>query len=310
MKATDNSIWHIAGIGALGSLVAGSFYQNKLPVRLIFKNSQQLSAYHHVGLTILNDLTDLSVCPNAIDLDHLDHQPIDQLICCLKAYDVTPLLIRLKEHLNKNSIIILIHNGVGVLEEIQNQLPQLRIICGISSVGAYLEKPFKVKPFLNGKFYLGPAIGQFTVSEINTVCNSFKQSILPFQWVDGIQLIIWEKFAINCCINLLTALFKCKNGQLLSHEGILKELVSEVSQVMQAINMNLTENILFFKVKEVIEGTYNNYSSMYKAIQNGKKSEIDYLNVQLIKLGKEKKIPTPINIELLNQFYDKFPLER
>ncbi|WP_133128452.1 ketopantoate reductase family protein [Legionella nagasakiensis] len=307
MTVTEQDpIWHIAGIGALGSVVAGCFHQTGVDVRLILKNEQQLSIYQQSELTILKAHSVFTACPEATVLDHLGDEPIDYLLCCVKAYDITGLLMRLKQNLHPNSIIILIHNGLGVLDEIKTSLPQSRVILGISTIGAYQESAFAVRAFLGGKFYLGQAIGQYTPKEIKSVCATFAKAKLPYQWVGNIQPILWEKFAINCCINLLTALFKCKNGDLLFHKEILKNLSCEVTQVIRVYGMDLSAEELFHKVISVIESTTDNYSSMYKDIENNKQTEIYYLNEHLVKLAQQKKMRIPVHSELLNKFYSKF----
>ena len=304
MKATK---WHIAGVGAMGSLLAGRLCDSGHTVNLLLKNIQQLTVYQDNPLMLLNERRVLNYYPDAIDIEHLNDEPIYYLLCCVKAYDITQLLIRLKHRLNEDSIIILIHNGLGVLEEIKQQLPQLRIISGVSTIGAHLEKPFKVRAFLKGKFYLGNAIGEFTTHEIDTVCNVFKDSQLPFQWEDNIHTMMWEKFALNCCINLLTALYSCKNGELLTKVELITTLSNEVSEVMSAYCVPISAATLFQNVIQLLQITAANYSSMYTDVANNKPTELHYLNEHLIYLAKQKAINIPLTIELLKQFYAKFP---
>ncbi len=306
----ENYKWHIAGIGAMGSLLAGRFCSAKFAVNLVLKNTQQLAIYQQSPLTLIDDQSISTYHPDAIDIEHLNNEPIHYLLCCVKAYDVTTLLLRLKHRLNENSIIILMHNGLGVLDEIKQQRPELRIISGVNTLGAYLEKPFTVRSFLNGKLYLGSAAGQFTPAEINTVCNAFKEAQLPYQWEENIHAFIWEKFAQNCCINLFTALYTCKNGDLLLQIKLLKKMAGEVSQVLNAHGIAMSETELFQKVIQLIQITANNYSSMYKDVQNNKPTELAYLNQQLIALAQQKAVDIPFNVELLKQFSTKFPHQR
>lgn len=306
MNIRNHPIWHIAGIGAIGTLVAGKFYQGGVDAHLILKNEQQLAAYQDCGLTILTDQTVINSYPSAIELERFATEPIQYLLCCVKAYDVTQLLMRLRHNLNAQSVIILIHNGLGVLDEIKAHLPQLRIISGISTVGAYLEKKYTARSFLNGKFYLGQAAGSFSPQEIKTISTAFDEARLPFQWEDDIHSIIWEKFAVNCSINMLTALFTCKNGDLLHHEELLQKITYEIAQVSEAYGFHLSAADLFHRVKLVIQNTADNYSSMYKDVQNNKQTEIHYLNEHLIKLAQLKTITVPLNSILLKEFHTKF----
>lgn len=311
MNLTKNDpIWHIAGIGALGSLLASRFCHNGRIVKLILKNPDQLAAYEKNPLTVISEQSLVSCHPEAIDIDHLGSEPIHYLICCVKAYDTTTLLMRLKSNLTQDSIIILIHNGLGVLDEIKTHLPQLRIIAGISTIGAYLEKPYTARAFLEGKLHLGSAIGKFTTNEMKMMCTTLETAQLPVQWEDNIHSIMWDKFAVNCSVNILTALFTCKNGELLTQVELLKKMTLEVTQVLSAYGMNMSADELYNKVTRVIRITADNYSSMYNDVQRNKPTELPYLNEYLVKLAQQKKVATPFNIELLNQFYTNFPRER
>ena len=307
INSENNPIWHIAGIGSLGGLLASHFFHAGHFVKLIVKNEHQLADYQRSSLSVSSDGNVLTCHAPAVDLEHIPNEPIGHLICCVKAYDVTKLLIRLRHLLNEQSIIILIHNGLGVVEEIKTQLPQLRIISGVSTVGAYLEKPFSVKAFLDGKFHLGHVAGQFTASEIKTIATAFNDAELPFQWEENIQINMWEKFALNCSVNILTALFNCKNGDLLSHNTLLEKMTAEIAQVINTCSMTLSAANLLMKVTQLLNKVANNYSSMYNDVKNNRSTELHYLNEYLIKLALQKQILTPTNSDILNQFYAKFP---
>jgi len=305
-QVNTDSGWYIAGIGAMGTLLAGRLCQANHNVTLILKNQQQCANYQDSPLTLTVNHDTHASQPKAIAIQDIGNEPIQVLVCCVKAYDVMPLLMRLKSNLNERSIVILMHNGLGVLDEIQTQLPELRIIFGVSTLGAYLEKPFAVQAFLEGKIYLGSLAGKFTLNEIHAICKNFQDAGLPYIWEELIPNRMWEKFAINCCINLLTALYGCKNGDLLLHEQALTQIATEVAQVVSLYGFPVTATELLEHVTQVINMTANNYSSMYKDVQNKKPTELHYLNEYLVKLAQQKKTDIPFNAELINQFYHQF----
>lgn len=299
----NNPIWHIAGIGAIGTLVAGSFCRGAHPVNLILKDRHQLAVYQNNPLTIVTDQTTYTAHPQALDIQQLGHEPIHRLICCVKAYGILPLLLRLKPNLHSNSIIILIHNGLGVLDEIKAKLPQLRIVFGLSTLGAYLEKPFSVRACLGGDIVLGNVLSEFSSEEIHTVDDAFQKANLPCAWEENINRRMWEKFAINCSINLLTVLHACKNGDLRLYNEELKLLTGEIAGVLNAYDVPIPPHELLKLVIQTLDSTASNYSSTYQDVLNKRPTELSYLNEYLVKLAQEKKIPIPFNNQLLNQFY-------
>lgn len=296
---------HIAGIGSIGGLLACYFANTNHPVQLILKNKYQHQCYEQSRLTMHSETHHLTCHPPAFTIDSLPSEPIQYLLCCMKAHAICDFLISIKHLLNTQSIVILVHNGLGVLNKIQQQLPQLRIISGISTFGAYREKPFTVRGFLNGKLYLGKGIGNFSNQEIEMICNDFHSTGLPFHWEENIHDLIWDKFAKNCCINILTVIYQCKNGDLLIHGEALKKMTYEVATIVSAYGSPLTPAKLLFEVTELLKKVANNFSSMYKDIENKKTTELAYLNEYLCTLAQDKNIPAPFNNEIIKRYYER-----
>ena len=303
----EPKVWHFAGIGALGGLLASHFHQEGLKVRLILRNEKRLAEYHSSFLRITSKQFTETSCPEATDIAHLSEAPIHYLVCCVKAYDVLAFLNNIQRHINDKSTIILIHNGLGILEEIQSAQPHLRIIAGLSTIGAYQNAPFSVHSDLNGVIYLGAALGTFAENEIKDVTSAFAMAKIPFRFENDIFPKLWEKFALNCSINLLTTLHSCKNGDLLSQKELLKKMTDEITSVLTAYNVSLTSENLFLKVMHLLQATENNYSSMYQDTKYHRRTELAYLNEHLIKLGIQKNIATPLQRNLVNEFYRRFP---
>ena len=306
----EDGLWHIAGIGAIGTLFATSLCRGGESVRLILKNARQLETYQSVPLKMNTESFEFTCHPPALTVQDLANVSIQNLICCTKAYDVSKLLLSLKDNLSPNSMIILIHNGMGVIEEVRQQLPHLRIISGITTLGGYLESPYTLRAFLNGSLYLGASLGRFSHDELGVLSLLFKKISVPYKWVNTIQLMIWEKFAINCSINMLTALFSCKNGELIQHQDLLSDLSAEIASVLVGYDIDISKDQLLQKVLEVIQHTAGNYSSMYQDIKNHRLTEIGYLNNYLAKLAAQKNIKVPVINRLLNQFYQQFPAQQ
>ncbi len=296
-----NNVCYIAGIGAFGSLIAGYFSHAGIETRLILKNSDSLANYEQYGLEIISPDETFKVHPQAHDVQQLQGN-IDLLIVCVKAFDVTNLLLSLKKHLSENSLIILQHNGLGVLEEIDKALPTLRVISGVSTLGAHKLQAFKVKVFLSGNLHFGPVRGQFTPREISNFCHILDDSKLPYTWDEQINFRLWEKFAINCSINLLTVLFNCRNKNLLQHESLLDTLTFEISKVLKAHAVEMPHESLLRTVKKVIVGTGENYSSMHQDAHHHRQTELKYLNEYLVELGRQVNVLTPVNDELIVKF--------
>ena len=94
------------------------------------------------------------------------------------------------------------------------------------------------------------------------------------------------------------AILRVRNGELIKIpeiRDIMIEAVKEVVNVAKALNIKLEIEDHVRKVIEVAEARANNKSSMLQDIERKKKTEIDYINGAIVKLGKKLKIKTPVN---------------
>ena len=89
-----------------------------------------------------------------------------------------------------------------------------------------------------------------------------------------------------------------KNGEILKipeTRNIMIEAVKEAVNIAKALNIKLEIKDHVRKTIEVAEATANNKSSMLQDIERRKKTEIDYINGAIVKLGKKLGIKTPVN---------------
>lgn len=132
-----------------------------------------------------------------------------------------------------------------------------------------------------------------------------------------------EKLVVNACINPLTALMDCKNGELLRSSqtvSMMKKVVDECSQcfrqnseVLAAVpeaSTILSPERLFRQVVHVCQNTAQNSSSMREDILSNKMTEIDSINGHVVKLGLQLGIPTPLNTSLYNMIAAKHKIDR
>ncbi|WP_133129304.1 ketopantoate reductase family protein [Legionella yabuuchiae] len=298
------NIWWVAGIGAIGTLMATMMHQSGQSVSLLLKNQAQLDGYN--GLHLSTNENQYYCMPNAKIPSNLEESSIHQLVVCCKAFDIAPLIQNLKPFLADSAMVVLIHNGLGVVEEIKAILPNLRIVVGISTIGAYAERSFRVRAFLDGTLQLGILNGHFFPAEVEHLKTTFEQTKLNTLWQNDIYPLMWKKFALNCAINIFTALYQCKNGDLLQRLDEIRRNTQEITVVLNAYGVEMTQESLFNTIIEVIQKTDGNYSSMYMDTMNGRRTELPYLNVQLIKLAQAKSIATPFSLELLEQFHAQY----
>jgi 2-dehydropantoate 2-reductase len=136
-----------------------------------------------------------------------------------------------------------------------------------------------------------------------------------WQPVSKLQNTLLNKLVINCCINPLTALLNCRNGQLFGNppaHRLMVGICGEAAAVLKAHWQNNpatdsntlgpppTAAALELQVLRVARSTAANYSSMLWDVRKGKPTEIEFMNGYLSRLGQQYGVKTPCNDTLVD----------
>jgi len=119
----------------------------------------------------------------------------------------------------------------------------------------------------------------------------------PVTWRDDIETALWQKLAVNCAINPLTALNNIPNGGLLAAHYVetITAVCEEVCAVARVCKIELEVNTITEQVFNVIERTAENFSSMHQDVINKRTTEIEGINGYIVNQAKKKGIDVPTN---------------
>nr|MDT0253782.1 2-dehydropantoate 2-reductase [Endozoicomonas sp.] len=200
---SDN--WYILGAGSMGCLWAASLCHKGEAPRLILRDSnyQQLKE-SHAPLKLTTAGQSFQYHVDVVSPETLN-APINRLIVCTKAQNALEAINSIKSHLTESGQILLLQNGMGSQQAINEAFPTQSVWAGSSTDGAYLAAPFEVCHAGQGETWIGPMTdNSVSVDRFNDLLSNFRLKVSP---CDTIEQKLWEKLAINCCINGLTALF-------------------------------------------------------------------------------------------------------
>ena len=225
------------------------------------------------------------------------HASISHLVITTKAYDVREAVASIAHLLSKDSVVVLLVNGMGLTEQLAADWPHLKIFCGTTTEGAYCLAPQHVQHTGRGT----TRIGKQGEKKNPPWFEQWSDAIDTCVWDSDIEAALWSKMAINCIINPLTALHNCTNGELSQHRDLITKvttLCGEISTVTRAAGFTAIAAALPQLVAEVIAATANNRSSMLQDIENGRRTEIDYITGFLLRVADQHGIDAPHNLAL------------
>lgn len=286
--------WFVLGAGSMGCLWAASLGHKGIIPRLILRAS---SERQHVALKLRSDDqaqyfgVDV-VCARTIN------GSIDRLVVCTKAQDTLAALHSIEPYLNDNCHILLLQNGMGSQQTVAQRYANHVVWAASSTDGAYLPAPFEVCHAGQGETWIGPLTGVST-NGFDELLHNFR---LTVRYHPAIEEKLWEKLAINCCINGLTALFNCRNGELLDggvKQSRLDRLVVETCSVLHAAGMPALP--LHDRVYGVCQTTASNISSTCRDARQGRATELPFINGFLIDKARSLDVAVPHHHTLMTQ---------
>jgi 2-dehydropantoate 2-reductase len=229
---------------------------------------------------------------------------ISHLLVTTKAYDVREAVASVAHRVTKDSVVLLMANGMGFAEQVGGDWPHLNIYCGSTTEGAYSIERQHICHAGRGETRIGRA-GQ---KEPPPWFIHWEHAIDGCVWDENIETALWSKLAVNCIINPLTALHGCPNGELAKQSNLAAQvaaLCAEVARISRAEGFIEVATALPHTVAGVIAGTADNQSSMLQDVQRGRQTEIDYINGYLLQVAERHGIDAPHNRTLLERIKNR-----
>lgn len=277
----------IMGAGAIGCLFGGLIAKFGHKVILIGRD-WQVKKIRDNGLHIYNS-DDFYVYPEAYT------SPIesDLILMTVKAYDTEKsaksLLIK------EDSVVLSIQNGINNEEIIARIIGLNHVIGGTTSHGALLLGPGVVRHTGYGKTVIGEMDGRVT-ERVREVKKIFDDSKIDTIITSDIKKELWNKLIINVGINAISAITGLENGYIYKINNlseISKKAVREAINIAKKVNINVDldeEDVLM-----VAKQTERNRSSMLQDLDRGKKTEIDAINGEIVKIGRKYMLDCDVN---------------
>jgi 2-dehydropantoate 2-reductase len=214
--------------------------------------------------------------------------PGAQVVVAVKAYDLDRLLAALRPHLDADSRVVLMQNGLGVAARAR-QILHRDVERAITELAATRLAPGRVRWVTAGPTLFPPGTG---LEKMWTAAG------LPARAVADLRPHLWRKVAVNAVINPLTALLEVENGALLSLRHAPRAILAEIVQVAAAYGQPMHLSSTLASVRRSMQRTARNTSSMLQDVRAGRATEIDWLNGALARLGEARGVPAPCNAAL------------
>lgn len=280
----------IIGCGAIGQLWAHHLTQAGCSITLVGRRERSNASF------VLHTLDGNVVTHRFNYLNQQVPVKSDLVIVTTKAYQVASALSPYLAALG-DCPIVLMHNGLGSVEQLPDSTSHQLFLATTSQAALLTHAELR---------HTGPGptmIGSYDTARYDKakqIANLLDSALAPVTAIEDIQSALWNKLAINCVINPLTALHNCCNGDIAKPQYAIsrQQVIAEVIRVAQVKGLALTTESVTTTVDLVIKNTAKNFSSMHQDLLHQRKTEIDYINGYVASQGQLLNVDTPENMRL------------
>jgi len=286
----------IIGAGALGSLFSHFFHEHLIELVIFEKDQATVDRINEDGLSFTKGESSKHFKPSISSSPGI-LSDAEIVFLFVKSYSTIDALQSVSDHLNKNSIIVSLQNGLGNIDEIKKFIESERIVYGTTTIGAAKSSLSSVVSGGSGIINIGGEENGH-VLRVHHLLNS--AGLNSYTAVDP-DFLLWHKAVINAGINPIASILNIPNGEILSnsHASTLQEIIiREAVASASANNIRMDFPEMLKTTREVCEKTSSNICSMLQDIRNGRKTEIESINGKIIEFAETKGTDLPYNRSL------------
>lgn len=286
----------IAGFGALGARLGIMLQTAGHEVTGIDGWPAHIAAINTKGLTVVHD----DQAPKTYYLPVMTPQEVtgtfDLIIMLTKTPQLDRMLTDIAPIITDKTQLLILSNGLGNIEVMTKHVAKSQIVAGVTLWTSALVKPGEIHTTGSGSIKLQALAS----GNAQPIVEALNEAGLNAELVPDVMTAIWHKAGINAVLNPLSVLLDANIAEFGTAGNAMDmalNILDEMKQVgaSQGIKVDVAGIIADLSRLLKPENAGNHYPSMYQDIQNGKRTEIDFLNGYFARLGQQEGIPTPFN---------------
>ena len=308
----------VLGCGAIGGLFLGYLQNEEVDVTGVVR-SYQKTAFDKEGLLIEGIAGSQKIVVNT---QERLAQKVDLAIFGCKINDLETLIENNRASLN-DAVIVSVQNGVYADYLLREYFAPEKIITGIVMFGATFYPPNRVVHNFPGELVIGNMFGaplDGLNAQIDILRQAFRVSLSPN--IKGAKYLKVFVNLNNCIPALLGKSMQetyadpslAQLAVLLNREayaitqkaGIVLEDLPGYPKARLEKTVQMPVNEATANLSKTMAGLSKEplYGSILQSIQRGKKSEIDYINGEIVRIAQENSISAPLNEKIIELVHD------
>lgn len=284
----------IIGAGCVGSVLAErlSFLKDLVDVFFIAKG-KYIDRLQN-GVKVNGSIIRLAV-------PVLEDYKADLIFVCVKNYDLEQACEDMKPYVTDDTIILPMLNSVTPTPTIEGLYPRNRVLYGyISKIDAYNDdKGFHYN--VAGDIHFGYSTNEDIKPELLMIKHILDVAGFTTYIDKDMKRGIWKKWMLNVGANQVSALTETdyiQFSKIKEIPHILRLAMQELLIIASYEGVNLGTRDIDETIEYLTTYPYPKKTSMLQDILAHRKTEVDYISGDVIKLAHKWNCPSPVNLTM------------
>ena len=286
----------VMGAGSIGGYFGGVLSRAGNDVTLIARGHHLRAIVDH-GLRVIRDHEEFTVHCDATD-DPGGVGEVELVLLTVKTYHNEQAVPALVPLVGPATTVLCLQNGIDSYQAAVAEVGLERVMPGAAYIEVGVPEPGVVKQTGSGVRIAFGEIDGSRSERGNEILSTLEQSGITAQFEQNIQKTLWTKFLLIASMGGVTTLSRERIAQLMPRPEWRRVLVGcmrEVETVGRTAGVDLEPNVVE-QALEYFDGELEElHSSMHADITAGRPLELETLNGAVVRVGREVKVPTPIN---------------
>lgn len=225
-----------------------------------------------------------------------DEENADLVIVFVKDTVSRQAIEQNKTLIGEKTLLMSLQNGMGNFEVLKEFADEKQILLGTTKHNCVTLAPGEIFHSGAGVTNIGSPAGNDDTAK--KVVSVFSSCGIDAEFCPDVKRLLWQKLFINMSINALTALLDAHIGFVSENEHV-REIVGTLIDEAVAVAACDGEEFDSSAIKKEIISTAGTLAegkaSMCQDMEHRRRTEIDFINGAVVRLGEKYKIPTPCN---------------
>ena len=287
----------VVGAGGTGGYFGGLLARAGQDVTFIARGSN-LEAMRARGLTVESRLAGTFTLPVRATDDPSEVGPVDLILFCVKTYDTDAAAESVRPLLHPETMLLSLQNGIDNIERIARVTGHTPGVGAVAYVVSALREPGVVAQTAGpGKIIVGELSGGAS-ARTERLHGVLRGAGIEAELHPDIQVILWQKFLFICAFSGVTAVTRLPIGTILADpvtHRLFRGTSEEVEAVARASEIDLPSDCVEQAMAQAAAVEPWGRGSLYHDLAGGRRLELEGLNGEVVRRGREHGVQTPLN---------------